>query len=91
MTVSPVLDMTNWNMQAHVTSRWLEMQVQILGDRSGTEMWFSERQCLSGVQKMSLGEVRGKERRKEGRVEVAAWEHYRLRRKEGSPDKRQRQ
>lgn len=91
MTVSPVLDMTNRNMQAHVTSRWLEMQVQILGDRSGTEMWFSERQCLSGVQKMSLGEVRGKERRKEGRVEVAAWEHYRLRRKEGSPDKRQRQ
>lgn len=58
MTVSPVLDMTNRNMQAHVTSRWLEMQVQILGDRSGTEMWFSERQCLSGVQKMSLGEGR---------------------------------
>lgn len=38
----------------------------------------------------SLGEVRMKERRKEGRVEVAAWEHYHLRRKEGSPGKRPR-
>lgn len=36
--VTRVLDMLCWNVEAHVTSRWLEIQVQILGERSGPEM-----------------------------------------------------
>lgn len=38
VTVTRVLDMLCWNVEVHVTSRWLEIQVQILGERSGPEM-----------------------------------------------------
>lgn len=34
VVVSQTLDMLCWNVEVHVTSRWLEIQVQILGERS---------------------------------------------------------
>ena len=72
-----------------MASRQCDMQVQILGERSGQKHGSGGRQCLRWGAGKELGKEPGKRRKKEG-VEVAAWEHYLLRSKERSPGSRQR-